>query len=150
MIYDAAALRPDLLDVSFAPSAMEAWNPLSDEPDRAMWLGVDPDPKNYTQNRNHPGFLQPIMKFNDKRGYDPRHYKYVIVPVGSGDMSSSGRLAGLLAHSGAVVLMQMNTFAYHFSARLVPWVHYVPLSYSMADIIDKVSIIWKLQTATLC
>ena len=28
--------------------------------------------------------------------------------------------------------------SYHFSARLVPWVHYVPLSFSAADLIEKI------------
>jgi hypothetical protein len=37
-----------------------------------------------------------------------------------------------------VVLLQSSSFSYHFSARLQPWVHYVPLASSMADIIDKV------------
>jgi protein glucosyltransferase len=36
-----------------------------------------------------------------------------------------------------VVLLQESEFSYHFSARLRPWVHYVPLSYSAADLIDK-------------
>jgi hypothetical protein len=27
---------------------------------------------------------------------------------------------------------------FHFSARLLPWVHYVPLTYSTADAIDKI------------
>jgi len=81
--------------------------------------------------------------------------------MGSGVLSTSGRLAHLLAHSGAVVLMQEAGFNYHFrytlltelgtalqhsyytrmlydSARLQPWVHYVPLAYNMADLTDKV------------
>ena len=52
-------------------------------------------------------------------------------------MCPEGRLASFLAHSGAVVLLQESEFSYHFSARLKPWVHYVPLSYSAADLIDK-------------
>ena len=28
--------------------------------------------------------------------------------------------------------------SYHFSARLVPWVHYVPLSFSASDLTEKV------------
>ena len=47
------------------------------------------------------------------------------------------RLAELIAHSGAVVLIQHHPFEYHFSSRLKPWVHYVPISYSTADIIRK-------------
>ena len=75
--------------------------------------------------------------------YIPGHYKYVIVVGiinknnGHSD-STSGRLAHLLAHSGAVILLQTTNFRYHFSARLIPWVHYVPLSYSSADLIEKI------------
>ena len=75
--------------------------------------------------------------------YIPGHYKYVVVvgiinkDNGHSD-STSGRLAHLLAHSGAVILLQSTTFRYHFSARLIPWVHYVPLSYSSGDLIEKI------------
>jgi hypothetical protein len=52
--------------------------------------------------------------------------------------ATSGRLASFLAHSGSVVLLQHSEYSYHFSSRLVPWVHYVPLSHSAADLIEKV------------
>jgi hypothetical protein len=29
-------------------------------------------------------------------------------------------------------------YSQHFSTRLKPWVHYVPLSYSMADAVEKI------------
>eukprot|EP01032_Pedospumella_encystans_P008582 gene8582-10168_t len=138
LVYDSAALRPDLLDVSFIQNdPIEAWNPLSDEPSRPQANPNNPPSPKDTPERNHSGFVQPIMQFDDGRHYTPQHYKYVVVPTGSEDKSTSGRLAGMLAHSGAVVLLQASTFSYHFSARLVPWVHYVPLSHSMADLIDK-------------
>ena len=75
--------------------------------------------------------------------YIPGNYKYVVVvgiinkDNGHSD-STSGRLAHLLAHSGAVILLQSTNFRYHFSARLIPWVHYVPLSYSSGDLIEKI------------
>jgi hypothetical protein len=50
----------------------------------------------------------------------------------------TGRLPQILAHSGAVVLMPKTSFSYHFSSRLLPWVHYVPLSFSGADLIEKI------------
>jgi hypothetical protein len=53
-------------------------------------------------------------------------------------MSTSGRLAHVLAHSGAVVLLAKSPFSYHFSSRLVPWVHYVPLSFSASDLVQKI------------
>ncbi len=39
---------------------------------------------------------------------------------------------------GAVILLQETSFFFHFSVRLKPWVHYVPLAYNMADAIDKI------------
>ena len=83
--------------------------------------------------RNHAGFLQPLLQFADGPYYTP----HIVLHC----CCDTGRLAGLLAHSGAVVLLQEKGFSYHFSARLQPWVHYVPLSYSMADLIDKVNIL---------
>ena len=62
----------------------------------------------------------------------------MIVPLGSHAFRLSGRLAQLIAHSGAVVLLQQSEMNYHFSMRLTPWVHYVPLTYSAADLIEKV------------
>jgi hypothetical protein len=40
--------------------------------------------------------------------------------------------------SGSVVLLQQSAYNYHFSARLRPWVHYVPIAYSGADVIEKI------------
>ena len=68
----------------------------------------------------------------------PGQYKYVIVPLGAGGNSLSGRLGNLLAYSGCVVLLQESSFTYHFSARLKPWVHYVPLSYSMVSKLKRI------------
>ena len=68
----------------------------------------------------------------------PGQYKYVIVPLGAGGKSLSGRLGNLLAYSGCVVLLQESSFTYHFSARLKPWVHYVPLSYSMVSKLKRI------------
>jgi len=150
VVYDSAARRPDLFDASFSASYINAWNPLSDErvydPQNkklVLATAIQTDERNApadekVERKDPSGFIETIMKFGDAKKYTPHHYKYIIVPTGTSDKSSSGRLAGLLAHSGAVILLQKSEFAYHFSARLQPWVHYVPLSHSMADVIDKV------------
>ncbi len=62
-------------------------------------------------------------------------YKYLIV---LGGISVSDRLQVFLARSGAVILLQESDILYHFSPRLKPWVHYVPLSYTAADVIEKI------------
>ena len=48
-------------------------------------------------------------------------FRYIVVLAG---VVSADRLPTLLAHSGAVILLQETDFLYHFSARLQPWVHY--------------------------
>lgn len=63
--------------------------------------------------------------------------KYKYLPV-LGGISVSERLATFLAHSGAVVLLQETDVQYFFSARLKPWVHYVPLSYTASDLVEKI------------
>ena len=47
-------------------------------------------------------------------------------------------MAQLIAHSGAVILLQEAGFNYHFSTRLQQWVHYVPLTSSMSDATEKI------------
>lgn len=82
-----------------------------------------------------PGYAKSLLRFcHDELGFVeyPGQFKYVIVPLGSNARTTSGRLAYLLSHSGAVVLLQTGNFAYHFSSRLQPWVHYVPLTYTMS------------------
>ena len=93
-------------------------------------------------NHTEPGYVSFLANIthSDVTTYIPGHYKYVVV-VGI-SASTTGRLARLLAHSGAVVLMHKTAFVYHFSARLVPWVNYVPLAYSSADLIEKVCPGW--------
>ena len=84
------------------------------------------------------GAATTLLKLNTKGKYEPNHYKYIIVLLGSSAMSTSGRLAHLIAHSGAVILLQSSSFSYHFSTRLKPWVHYIPLTYSGSDLISKI------------
>ena len=138
VVYDSAAARPDLFDVSISfGGTFHAWNPLSNE-ENITGKDKTADNSTYKTENEHPGFIQPILQFNTGRHYVASQYKYVIVMLGTDALSTSGRLAGLIAHSGAVVLLQSSSFSYHFTARLVPWVHFVPISYSAADLIAKV------------
>jgi len=159
LVYDQAALRPDLFDVSYSrhDDVITPWNLNSDEniipssssssssttttsrSPSSVEVDIIINNNNSTiDDHRAAGFIQPIIQFETKRTYSPDRYKYIIVPAGAGVRSSSGRLAQLLAHSGAVVLLQEAGFDYPFTARLQPWVHYVPLTYNMADAIDKV------------
>jgi hypothetical protein len=101
LVYDQAVMRPDLFDASFSTGSIHPWNPQSTE------TGLEKfSDSNKIQNsikvseRQHPGYAQHIKDLWLGKGYTPGHYKYVIVPAGSGVLSLSGRLAGLLAHSG--------------------------------------------------
>ena len=58
--------------------------------------------------------------------------------VGMAGMSTSSRLLYLLAHCECVVLLVTSHLQYFISPRLVPWVHYVPIAASGADVAAKV------------
>ena len=93
-------MRPDLFDASFSTGSIQPWNPESNE------IAIEKDHHHdesiilKAPERQHPGYAQYIKDLWLGKGYKPGHYKYVIVPAGSGVLSLSGRLAGLLAHSG--------------------------------------------------
>jgi hypothetical protein len=94
------------------------------------------------------GLASNILYYCDKPStYSPGHFKYVIVPVGINELAGSGRLAFLLAHSGAVILLREGFPRHFFSACLKPWVHYVPLSFSGSDLLEKV--LWLKQNDAL-
>lgn len=70
--------------------------------------------------------------------YITGHYKYVVVPDGMLSLSTSSRLLHVLGHCECVVLLVNSVLQFHFSGKLLPWVHYVPLSTSGADLVAKV------------
>lgn len=87
------------------------------------------------------GYLRNIIESRspEKIKPDSGSYKYVIVMLGlQVGHATADRLAGLLAHSGSVILLQESRFSCHFSPFLHPWVHYVPISYSLADLARKI------------
>lgn len=53
-------------------------------------LTPNTDRNTYRDCRNHTGFNQPILQFLGHKTYHPYQYKYIIVPGGSGLMSTSG------------------------------------------------------------
>jgi hypothetical protein len=89
-----------------------------------------------------PGLISSIesskLKENVPLDEYMRKFKYLIVLAGN---SISGRLCTFLAHSGAVVLLQETDMRYHIwpnGQRLRPWVHYVPISFTAADLPEKI------------
>lgn len=136
---DAATLRPDLIDAGWPTGGvLRSWNPLSTE---KSWIsGSNPNPLEYQDNITTPGYLSSLLthKLSKSMEYLSKKYKYIIVVNGHSGLASTERLLTVLAHSGAVILLQTADTEYHFSARLKPWVHYVPIAYNTADIIRKI------------
>jgi len=62
-------------------------------------------------------------------------YKFLVVLSGN---SLSGRLATFLRHSGATILLQETDMIYPMLSKLKPWIHYVPLSLTASDLVDKI------------
>jgi len=148
VLFDQSRMAPEQLKVifSFHPNChIKPTNP--DSPEKEISLkdvekfSKEEIEKAGRDKQAYPaGYALPLLTVGGPSGghYNPAEFKYVIVTLGSYGRSTSGRLAGILAHSGAVVMLEKTPFFYHFSARMQPWVHYVPISYSMADIVEKV------------
>lgn len=148
LVYSLAQLNPDLIDAGW-PNACcpwrnkPSWNPESLEDRDSMEFGYGPKfnaSLQFSFNKSKLGFLESYLGLQIEHGinYVSKKYKYLIVLAGLDGQATSGRLAHLIAHSGAVVLLQTTEFEYHFSARLKPWVHFVPIAYNAADLIEKI------------
>lgn len=140
LFFDSALKRTDLIAAGWTGgSRLKAgWNPQSKEPplDEAKietLLASNP-------NSTTTGMIQTVLRNHIKHSenFMSHRFKYLVVLLGGIGTASADRLPMLLAHSGAVILIQMHGFEYHFSPRLKPWVHYVPLTFSATDVIEKV------------
>jgi hypothetical protein len=139
IFFDQVLLRPDLLEARWTGGPWnKPWNPSSYEEE---WPG-DVNDNRYQEftNDTNPGFLKPLLRLRIKEGVGENvgDYKYVVVLTGAGGSATADRFPDFLAHSGAVVMLQESEFSYHFTARLKPWVHYVPIAYNAADVVEKI------------
>ena len=153
VFFDIALANPQLFDVGWTGAVnSKPWNPLSDEAE----FPYDDLRRHYERDRGFttPGYLKTLLKSHQFEGHNVHLfassrnagpppepstlYKYLVVLVGGSGFASADRLASMMLHSGAVLLLQKHEFEYHFSSRLKPWVHYVPLTYSAADVAEKV------------
>ena len=117
VIWDQAALRPDLIgannidDTIYDPKwpEIEAWNMRSREPrftnrtQAREWANTHP-----LTEPGFPSFLSNINPQNTKT-YTPGHFKYIVVTgyyINAEAESTTSRLLHLLAHSGAVIVLQ--------------------------------------------
>lgn len=91
------------------------------------------------EGRRTPGNLRHIADMNMTERIPlstyMSSYKYLIVLAGNNGVD---RLSLFLGHSGAVILLQETDVLTTFSSRLKPWVHYVPITFSAADVIEKI------------
>ena len=152
LIFEIGAQRPDLVDAHgvYIGHTTTGWNPSNSEKNL-----MDQDIIKYIQNNensheagnvsvNHTGFGYPSSALPviglQAKNYAPSNYKYLIVPLGTDGMTTSGRLASYLIESNAVVLLQdgARELGYHFSGRLKPYVHFVPFSKNGADLVEKI------------
>lgn len=126
-------------------------NPLSSEEpivkskdDSNNWIINFPKQKNQSfgmlgsLERNYIHDRKVFDKSALKTAQEDHTHKYIVVMIGSHGQATSDRLAALMSYSGAVILLQEHDFESHFSKRLQPWIHYVPLLHSMADLVKKV------------
>ena len=136
---DLARMHPDYLDVEWtAAFLVQPYAPLSTEEeqrDSKALLGMRGSPA----GGKDAGWLGNYPPLKQQRKKEPLDYlsthKYLLVLSGN---NGADRLAAFFAHSGAVILLQENDALSHFSSRLRPWVHYVPIAHSGADIVDKI------------
>jgi hypothetical protein len=150
LIYDMANSHPDEIYAVWNiidDEDVSPWNPLSTEQSATNYVDesgdiLDPSLAREVSSRPPPaGYLQGYLR--NKRVESGVHYflkfKYTLVLVGNGGFATADRLGWLLAHSGSVVMLQASEeFRYSFSPRLKPYVHYVPITYTGADIAEKV------------
>ena len=144
VVFDIGRRHPDLFDMGLGCDGdMYSTNPFAlADPEHAKCRR-----NALPHNSTHPypestGWCIDIWNFYCAQAhvtsYNHGDYKYIIVPRSGMGLSTSGRLAKLLAHSGAVILLATGSYYYHFSARLEPWVHFVPIANNLADIVEKV------------
>lgn len=138
-------LRPDLFDIGWTTDFMGPldWNPLSNSSTR---LNSDTI-KEYEEllskadlkTNNSKGYNINLVSKRLKNGINfVKQYKYIVVLTGLNGGALSGSLNNLLFQSGAVILLQYSPYIYHYSHYLKPWIHYVPISITGDDIIEKV------------
>ena len=154
IFFDVALANPKLYDVGWnggLNTNIWAWNPSDPAAPAEFEFYNRTKLATGATLSLEPGYLDsllhqyrnndPVTLFQTSKSLmDPATmYKYIVILIGSIDTASADRLAAtMLLHSGAVILLQGHEFEYHFGSRLKPWVHYVPLSYTAADVASKV------------
>jgi hypothetical protein len=140
MVFSIASHYPELFEIEGSEGChtCESTNPLSNYSSDDKITGCRDeatDPKASTVGSCDS--MKPVCN-HKLPTHDQTHYKYVVVPLGSNEGSTSSRMISLIVRSGSVILYPINHLMFTFSTRFQPWVHYVPIAYSMADVAEKV------------
>lgn len=151
IFFDIAITRPDLFDVGwtgdYGIKYGTPWNPMSMEQvtnenpiDINEYNEIHKDDTHAHEVLKDVGYFHHLYSHHLKQGKHVNlgEYKYLIVLTGLNGNALADRLSLFLSYSNAVILLQDSTYKYHFSSQFKPWVHYVPISYSTGDIIDKI------------
>lgn len=145
--FDIGRLRPDLFAMGMTcPNEVTSWHPLSNETVKGLPKLLDtPNSVEFSPEALHayskqfPGYATNFLPYCQIPSTgEEQKFKYILVPISCAGSSTSGRFARLLSQTGSVIFLQSSKNVYHFSARLKPWVHYVPVAYSLADLTEKV------------
>jgi hypothetical protein len=137
-LFEVAARHPELFDFSTNTiNHLTCWSPecTASGWDREQFQAFSPDE---ILRAELPGPLILNFSHSPSLHYTPGAYKYVVVPTGMAELSTSSRLLYLLRYCECVVLLVNSNLQFHISARLVPWVHYVPLSDMGMELASKV------------
>ncbi len=147
LLFEIGAQRPDLIEAYavYSVGTLRGWNPRNNQSNimenkvHKYVENKDKSVEKYSKEVGYADSVYPVLNLKAK-SYSPSNYKYLIVPLGMEGMTTSGRLASYLIESNAVILLQDGNreFGYHFSDRLKPYVHYVPISRDGADLVDKI------------
>jgi len=139
VLFEQAARHPDLflLHQGYV-EPLECWDP------QCTTFGwnyaeIEKMSDEYLYNSTLSGLPRVVnVRSKTPERYVPGKFKYVVVPDGMGSASTSSRLLNVLGHCACVVLLVNSNLQFHFSGKLLPWVHYVPLANSGADLAAKV------------
>ncbi len=114
---------------------------------RLFWIGANTHPSRVileTLAKRHPKWIDAELMSWDRSGtdtqlasktryvsmWDHRHYKYLVDCPGTG---YSARLRWLLATGRPVFIVDRPAIE-HWHARMIPWVHYVPVRLDLSDL----------------
>jgi len=125
VVLQLAHKNPTLIDASYSVAVNT----------RLYYPHTTDSVKGYDTNSVEEEFKDFKSKFNFTITEVMSQYKFLVVLSGN---SLSGRLATYLRHSGSVILLQETDMIYPMLSKLKPWIHYVPLSLTASDLVDKI------------